>query len=63
MASSIREHGQIGNAKTGAGSLDQNGLAVCDQTTLEVKASQEADVVLFLVDRKAPFSRAGTMSG
>ncbi len=34
-----------------------------DQTTFEVTASQEADLVLFLVDRLAPFSRAGTMSG
>ncbi len=34
-----------------------------DQTTFEVTASQEADLVLFLVDRQAPFSRAGTMSG
>jgi len=34
-----------------------------DQTTFKVKASQEADLVLFLVDRQAPFSRAGTMSG
>ena len=34
-----------------------------DQTTFEVKASQEADLVLFLVDRQAPFSRAGTTSG
>jgi redox-sensitive bicupin YhaK (pirin superfamily) len=34
-----------------------------DQTTFEVKASQEADLVLFLVDRQAAFSRAGTMSG
>ncbi|CAN7568485.1 pirin family protein [Phyllobacterium sp. LjRoot231] len=34
-----------------------------DQTTIEVTASQEADLVLFLVDRQAPFSRAGTMSG
>ncbi|MDB5563713.1 MAG: pirin-related protein [Tardiphaga sp.] len=34
-----------------------------DQTALEVTASREADLVLFLVDRQAPFSRAGTMSG
>jgi hypothetical protein len=34
-----------------------------DQTTFEVTASREADLVLFLVDGQAPFSRAGTMSG
>ncbi len=34
-----------------------------DQTMIEVTASEEADLVLFLVDRQAPFSRAGTMSG
>ena len=28
-----------------------------------VGASREADLVLFLVDRQAPFSRAGTLSG
>ena len=33
-----------------------------DQTKFKVKASQEADLILFLVDRQAPFSRAGTMS-
>jgi redox-sensitive bicupin YhaK (pirin superfamily) len=33
------------------------------QTALEVTASREADLVLFLVDRQTPFSRAGTMSG
>jgi len=34
-----------------------------DQTALEVTASREADLVLFLVNRQASFSRAGTMSG
>ena len=34
-----------------------------DQPAFEVMASREADLVLFLVDRQAPFSRAGTMSG
>jgi redox-sensitive bicupin YhaK (pirin superfamily) len=34
-----------------------------DQTALDVTASREADLVLFLVNRQAPFSRAGTMSG
>jgi quercetin 2,3-dioxygenase len=34
-----------------------------DQTAFEVTASREADLVLFLVDRRASFSRAGTMSG
>ena len=34
-----------------------------DQTALAVTASREADLVIFLVDRQAPFSRAGTMSG
>lgn len=34
-----------------------------DKTALDVMASREADLVLFLVDRQAPFSRAGTMSG
>jgi quercetin 2,3-dioxygenase len=39
-------------------------LAVsADQATFELTASQETDLVLFLVDRQAPFSRAGTMSG
>jgi len=34
-----------------------------DQTALDVTAIQETDLVLFLVDRQAAFSRAGTMSG
>jgi hypothetical protein len=34
-----------------------------DEAGLVVTASREADLVLFLVDRQAPFSRAGTMSG
>ena len=34
-----------------------------DQTTFEVKASQEADLVLFLVDRESPIASAGTTSG
>jgi quercetin 2,3-dioxygenase len=34
-----------------------------DQTMFEVTARPEADLVLFLVDRQAAFSRAGTMSG
>nr|WP_245451676.1 pirin family protein [Mesorhizobium waimense] len=34
-----------------------------DETALDVAAIQETDLVLFLVDRQAPFSRAGTMSG
>jgi redox-sensitive bicupin YhaK (pirin superfamily) len=34
-----------------------------DTTALEVTAIREADLVLFLVDRQAPFSRAGTLSG
>lgn len=33
------------------------------ETALDVTAIREADLVLFLVDRQAPFSRAGTMSG
>lgn len=34
-----------------------------DTTAIEVTAIREADLVLFLVDRQAPFSRAGTLSG
>ncbi len=34
-----------------------------DTPALDVTASREADLVLFLVDRQAPFSRAGTLSG
>jgi len=34
-----------------------------DETAVEVTASRETDLVLFLVDRQAPFSRAGTLSG
>lgn len=34
-----------------------------DQTTFAVTARLETDLVLFLVDRQASFSRAGTMSG
>jgi redox-sensitive bicupin YhaK (pirin superfamily) len=34
-----------------------------DTTALDVTASRAADLVLFLVDRQAPFSRAGTLSG
>jgi quercetin 2,3-dioxygenase len=32
-------------------------------TVLDVTAMRETDLVLFLVNRQAPFSRAGTMSG
>jgi hypothetical protein len=43
--------------------LTPTALAIgANQTTFEVTASREADLVLFLVDRQAPFSRAGTMS-
>ena len=38
-------------------------LAISADTALDVTASREADLVLFLVDRQAPFSRAGTLSG
>ena len=44
----------------------RNAYGVGDQrrhTALDVTASREADLVLFLVDRQAPFSRAGTLSG
>jgi redox-sensitive bicupin YhaK (pirin superfamily) len=34
-----------------------------DETRFDVTAIREADLVLFLVDRKAAFSRAGTLSG
>lgn len=34
-----------------------------DETALDVTAIRETDLVLFLVDRQAAFSRAGTMSG
>jgi redox-sensitive bicupin YhaK (pirin superfamily) len=34
-----------------------------DETAPDVTAIREADLVLFLVDRQASFSRAGTMSG
>lgn len=34
-----------------------------DETALEATAKTDTDVVLFLVDRRAPFSRAGTISG
>jgi redox-sensitive bicupin YhaK (pirin superfamily) len=34
-----------------------------DETVLDVTASRGADLILFLVDQQAPFSRAGTMSG
>jgi redox-sensitive bicupin YhaK (pirin superfamily) len=34
-----------------------------DETALDMTAIRETDLVLFLVDRQAPFSRAGTMSG
>jgi hypothetical protein len=44
--------------------ITHTALAIsADQTTFEVTASREADLVLFLVDRQAAFSRAGTMSG
>lgn len=33
------------------------------ETVLDVTAMRETDLVLFLVNRQAPFSRAGTMSG
>lgn len=34
-----------------------------EDTKFEVTASREADLVLFLVDRRVAFSRAGTLSG
>jgi redox-sensitive bicupin YhaK (pirin superfamily) len=34
-----------------------------DETGLDVTATRETDLVLFLVDRRAVFSRAGTLSG
>jgi hypothetical protein len=34
-------------------------LAISADTALDVTASRAADLVLFLVDRQAPFSRAG----
>jgi redox-sensitive bicupin YhaK (pirin superfamily) len=34
-----------------------------DETAFDVTAIREADLILFLVDRQAAFSRAGTMSG
>jgi redox-sensitive bicupin YhaK (pirin superfamily) len=33
------------------------------QTAFEVTASREADIILFLVNQQAPFSRAATLSG
>jgi hypothetical protein len=34
-----------------------------DEAARDVTALTETDLVLFLVDRRAPFSRAGTLSG
>jgi quercetin 2,3-dioxygenase len=34
-----------------------------EETTLEVMATMDTDLVLFLIDRGAKFSREGTMSG
>jgi hypothetical protein len=38
-------------------------ITISGDQTFRVTASQEADLVLFLVNRQAPFSRAGTLSG
>jgi len=39
-----------------------DAIAIGADTALEVRANDETDLVVFLIDRTTRFSRAGTMS-